>query len=571
MNKFKIITIFILNFVFFSIIFTSVPAKNTDRLYKGSDISDYFSGILSIYDNNYKNSYNYLKRLDGLEENHYTYSRAYLNSLINLNKFNEAFLYAKKLEKKKINNFESDLIIGVFYLKKKKYELAQKYFTKIQENQSQDSLQKLIAESLLNWIQFDKVNSEDALILIKSLDPRYENIKKIQIAFANCFYDERNTINSFKKLLSDTNVNYSRYNFFLANYLISKNKKEESIEIVSQSLKKTPRNLILNQLKIDINAEKKINYQNKFNCKNLSHVMAEMFYILANAISVQSVYSVSNFYLNLAKFLNPDFISYETLLAENFYAINNFKKAKSIYSKIKLNGSAYNWYSAQKITSIMLKEKKIDQAMEYLRKNYESINGPNLYQMFDYAKFLKNNDNFIEAIKYYSLILKKIDSNHDLYQNVTDGRGVAYERIGSWNKAEKDFLNSLEANPNQAYVINYLAYSWIEKGKNINKSLEMLKKANELKKNDGFIIDSLGWALFKLKRFKEAEKYLQDAVKLMPSDPIVNDHYGDSLWMSGKKMQARYYWNYVLNLEKTEDELKIDINEKLISGPKTKL
>ena len=571
MNKFKIITIFILNFVFFSINFTSVPAKNTDRLYKGSAISDYFSGILSIYDNNYRNSYNYLKRLDGLEENHYTYSRAYLHSLINLNKFNEAFLYAKKLEKKKINNFESDLTIGVFYLKKRNYELAQKYFIKIQENQNRDSLQKLIAESLLNWIQFDKVNSKDALILIESLDPRYENIKKIQIAFANCFYDEKNTINSFKKLLSDASINYSRYNFFLANYLISKNKKEESIEIVNQSLKKTPRNLILNQLRIDINNEKKNNYQNKFSCKNLSHVIAEMFYILANAISVQSVYSVSNFYLNLAKFLNPDFISYETLLAENFYAINNFKKAKSIYSKIKLNGSAYNWYSAQKIASIMLKEKKIDQAIEYLGKNYESISDPNLYQIFDYARFLKNNDKFKGAIKYYSLILEKIDSNHDLYQNVTDGRGVAYERTGSWNKAEKDFLNSLEANPNQAYVINYLAYSWIEKGKNINKSLEMLKKANELKKNDGFIIDSLGWALFKLKRFKEAEKYLQNAVKLMPSDPIVNDHYGDSLWMSGKKMQARYYWNYVLNLEKTEDELKININEKLISGPKLKL
>ena len=115
-------------------------------------------------------------------------------------------------------------------------------------------------------------------------------------------------------------------------------------------------------------------------------------------------------------------------------------------------------------------------------------------------------------------------------------------------------------------MINYLAYSWIEKGKNINKSLEMLKKANELKKNDGFIIDSLGWALFKLKRFKEAEKYLQDAVKLMPSDPIVNDHYGDSLWMSGKKMQARYYWNYVLKLDETEDELKDSIIIKLSSG-----
>jgi len=129
-------------------------------------------------------------------------------------------------------------------------------------------------------------------------------------------------------------------------------------------------------------------------------------------------------------------------------------------------------------------------------------------------------------------------------------------------------LNSLEADSNQAYVINYLAYTWIEKGINIEKSLEMLKKANELKKNDGYIIDSLGWALFKLKKFKDAKKYLQLAVRIMPSDPVVNDHYGDALWMKGNKLQARYYWKYVLNLKNTEKELKEEIRKKLIFGKK---
>mgnify|MGYP001197804234 CR=1 FL=1 len=120
--------------------------------------------------------------------------------------------------------------------------------------------------------------------------------------------------------------------------------------------------------------------------------------------------------------------------------------------------------------------------------------------------------------------------------------------------------------PDQAYVINYLAYSWIEKGINIKKSLNMLMRANELKRNDGYIIDSLGWAYFKLKKFDEAKLYLQQAVKLMPSDPVVNDHYADALWMTGKKIQARYYWNYVLNLEKAEKDLKEKIEKKLIKG-----
>ena len=163
-------------------------------------------------------------------------------------------------------------------------------------------------------------------------------------------------------------------------------------------------------------------------------------------------------------------------------------------------------------------------------------------------------------------IINKVKKDHPLYSESTDGRGIAYERIGDWNKAEKDLLASLEADPNQAYVINYLAYSWIEQGVKIEKSLNMLEKANKLRSNDPYITDSLGWALFKLKRYKESKDYLQLAVKLMPGDPIVNDHYGDVLWKNGKEIQARYYWNYVLNLKKTEEELKKTIEQKLIKG-----
>ena len=164
------------------------------------------------------------------------------------------------------------------------------------------------------------------------------------------------------------------------------------------------------------------------------------------------------------------------------------------------------------------------------------------------------------------IIINRIKKDHPLYSEATDGRGVAYERTGEWNKAEKDLLASLKADPNQAYVINYLAYTWIEKGVKIEKSLDMLEKANKLKSNDPFIIDSLGWALFKLERYEESKTYLQMAVRLMPGDPIVNDHFGDVLWKNGNEIQARYYWNYVLNLKKTEEDLKKNIEKKLMQG-----
>ena len=149
-----------------------------------------------------------------------------------------------------------------------------------------------------------------------------------------------------------------------------------------------------------------------------------------------------------------------------------------------------------------------------------------------------------------------------------DGRGISYERLNFWDKAERDFLESLRVKPNQAYVLNYLAYSWIEKGIKINQSLDMLKKADRIRSEDGYITDSLGWALFKLKKYSKAKTYLQKAIQIMPADPVINDHFADSLWMNGNKLQARYYWNYVLNLEDTDKELREKISDKIVFGLK---
>ena len=229
-------------------------------------------------------------------------------------------------------------------------------------------------------------------------------------------------------------------------------------------------------------------------------------------------------------------------------------------------GTAFIWYSAKQQAKILIKEDKKKKALSLLNNNYKKLSEKNIYATFDYADFLKNNEKFESSITLYSQLIKSIEKEHPLFPKVMDGRGVAYERTGDWNKAEKDLLASLDARPDQAYVINYLAYSWIEQGVKIEQSLKMLEKANNLKSKDPYIIDSLGWALFKLKKYKDAKKYLQTAVQLMPADPVVNDHYGDVLWKNGNKIQARYYWKFVLDLKETKEELKINVKNKLISG-----
>ena len=332
------------------------------------------------------------------------------------------------------------------------------------------------------------------------------------------------------------------------------------------SLSLDPTNLILNQLQTNLNQK---NNNNQFDCKKINHVISEILYIVANGLSSQKNYTASNFYLNLATYLNPNFLSLEILYAENFEALEKYPKSIKTYEKIKKIGSTYNWYAAKRVVSILKKQEKKEEAINYLKDTYLKIKNPKIYEIFDYATFLKNNELYQDSIKYYSELITLIDKKHNLYGQVLDGRGVAYERTDQWNKAEIDLLRSLRVSPDDAYVINYLAYTWIEKGINIEKSLQMLKKANKLRPNDGYITDSLGWALFKLKKYEEAKKYMQSAVRLMASDPVINDHFADVLWMNNNSLQARYYWNYVLKLKKTEKKLKKEIEKKLLFGLKS--
>ena len=563
MNLFKLSLKIIGQVIFVIIFFSTLEAKSSNKFNDADNISDYFSGILLLNDNQYNSSFKYLKKLSGLEEIHTNYSIKYLYSLINSGNVNEAFNYSRKLEKQKLESFESNLITGIFYLKKSDFKSAKKYFLKAKAKGSKFVLNNYVSDSLYNWSNLTNIDKSSANLELKKLDKRFENLKKIQSVFLNCYYNSSDTNELFSALNSNQRTDFSRYNYFHASYAISIGKINEAKSIVQSALKLYPRNLLLNQYKIDLNELKNMD---AFDCRKEKHVAAEILYITANALSSQSLYSLSNFYLNLAKFLNEDFHSFETLLAENFYKTNNFEDAKKIYKNLSKRGEAFKWYSTKQLARIFIQEKKTKDAIKFTSSVYKDLINKEVYETFDFAEFLKNNEKFQESIFHYTAVLKNIKSKHPLYPKATDGRGVAYERIGNWDKAEKDLLASLSADPDQAYVINYLAYSWIEKGIKIEKSLNMLEKANKLKSNDPFIIDSLGWALFKLERYKESKKYLQLAVRLMPGDPIVNDHYGDVLWKNGNQLQARYYWNYVLNLKKTEENLKKIIDKKLIQG-----
>jgi tetratricopeptide (TPR) repeat protein len=144
-------------------------------------------------------------------------------------------------------------------------------------------------------------------------------------------------------------------------------------------------------------------------------------------------------------------------------------------------------------------------------------------------------------------------------------RGIAHERLDEWPAAEADFRQALELNPDQPQVLNYLGYSLVEKQEKLEEALEMIERAVEARPDSGYIVDSLGWALYRLGRYEEAVGHMERAAELLPVDPIVNDHLGDVYWAVGRRTEARFQWNRALSFDPEPEEAE-RIRRKLEVG-----
>ena len=561
MKKFFFIFKTLLYTFIFLGIFNISYSKASEFNYNAKSISNYFSGLIYFDDLDFVESEKVFKKLKNFEEKSTKYSSKFMHSLINLGKYKEAHKYSKKLENKNKSNFESNLFLGLYEFKEKNYVNAKSYFDKLENNYRHQLIFEVLKMSLNSWTEIAISKDKEKIQLINMPYTGYRNIVLIQKVFANCYLGTSNTFNEFERITQSNKSNFSRYHFFFANYLLNNKRKEESKNFINSASKKFPGNLLINQFKKNLENKDRNNFE--FDCANSSNIMAEIFYIYANALSSQGDYKLSNFYINLSKFLNPKFMSYDALLAENFFILKKNNQAKLFYEKLSKLGSTYKWYAAKKISVILDEENK--DSINFLSKSYNEIE-PGIYDTFDFANFLRGKEVYEKAINLYTQLLTKIEKSHELFPKILERRGMAYERSDKWNLAEKDLLMSLKVLPKEPYVMNYLAYSWVEKNKNIETALNMLREANRIKKNDGYITDSLGWALYKLKNFSEAKLYLEKAIILMPQDPVVNDHFADCLWMNNNKIQARYFWKNVLKLKNADKELKNKVEKKLLLG-----
>ena len=571
--KYFIKTIYLITVVII-VLFPSAETlgKDTKFKYSQEDVSNYFSGIVSISQNYTTAGYKYLNNVQSLRSIHSNFNIQFIRSLILLGKFEQAFVFAKSIWREDELFFEIDLLLGLKSLIEKDYTSAKKYLERL-DKISQDDLffDDFFGNVLLSWVYASKKNKKESFKFFDKIPERYSNLKNIQNSLLQCYFNTPKTEIAFEKIISGGKNGFSRYNFFLANYFVSKNEITAAKIILKNSASIHNSNLLIKQANNFIATGNSKKIKNFFNCQNPKHAIAEIFYIVANLYSTQKNYQLSNFYLKISLFLNSQFIPNKTLLAENFFFLKKYEISKNIYSSLKSIGPVYSWYASKSIAMILSDTVGKEYSTSSLENEFNLLSNPNFENYYEIANFFKDNEYYEKSIKYYSLTLENIGQEHYLVPKILDRRGTSYEKLGNWIEAEKDLEESLKILPEQAHVLNYLAYSWIEKRINIDKALKMLIRANELRKNDGYIVDSLGWAHYVNKNYVDAEKFLQQAVEILPLDPVINDHYADTLWMLNKNLQARYFWKYILGLDNIEQQFKDNINKKLIFGVPKKL
>ena len=546
---------------------TETFGKNSKVKYSRNNISNYLSGIVSVNQDYTNAAFKYLNKVQSLKNDHSNFNVQFIRTLILLEKFNQAFAFSKDVWLEDEYFFETDLLLGLEFFIKNDYLNAEKHFERLNKISRYNLLfEGFLGNILIAWIKASENNKEDSFKFLDKVPERYRNLKKIQNSFLQCYFDTSKTQIAFEQLMNNEDSDFSRYNFFFANYLLFKNKNIEAEKVINLSRKTHKSNLLIKQTENFILTGNSKKIKNLFNCKNPVDVIAEIFYVIANIYSTEKNYQLSNFYLKISFFLNNKFAPNKTLLAENFFYQQKYELSKKIYNSLKSIGPVYSWYASINLAIILSDIENKEYSVFDLEDEFNLLLNPDLEHNYELANFFKDREYYQESIKYYSLALQNIKQNHFLFSRILDRRGTSYERLGDWDNAEKDLKESLRILPDQPHVLNYLGYSWIDRGINIDKALEMIIRANELKKNDGYITDSLGWAFYVKKNYLDAEKFLQRAVEILPLDPIINDHYADTLWMLNKHIQARYFWKHVLGLDTVEQKLKDNVSKKLIFG-----
>lgn len=279
--------------------------------------------------------------------------------------------------------------------------------------------------------------------------------------------------------------------------------------------------------------------------------MAEVFYTIAGALEGEAGADYTLLYARLAEYLRADHVDAILLAAQLLEELKRYQLATEAYDRVPQDHPAY--HAAVLGQSDALRASGDTASAIAVLEDLVETHGNLPIVHVSLGDLLRAEHRFEDAIESYDLAIELYKEPGRAQWFVFFARGISHERTDQWGAAEADFRRALELSPDQPQVLNYLGYSLVEKQEKLDEALEMIQRAADARPNAGYIIDSLGWVLYRLGRYKEAVPHMERAAELMPVDPVVNDHLGDVYWAVGRELEARFQWHRALSFVDEDD------------------
>src|SRR5260221_420921 len=483
--------------------------------------------------------------------------RAFISSLAD-GDIDEAVKLADRILTLDKSNRVARLVVGVRDLKLKKYPTAQ-----LNISQSiRGPITDLVATLLSSWASYGAGDAKTAVATIDKLTgPEWYPIFKDLHAgmILELSGKEKDAGARFERAykLDDSMLRiteaYARWT--------SRNKDTASASAIFETFdKKLPRHPLVQEGMRELKAGKKMPPL----IDSAQSGAAEALYGIGATLTRRGGEDLALVYLQLALYLAPNHPLALLSLADLYESVKKPAMAIKIYERVPANSPLKRNAQIQLATNLDAADRG-DEAIKIL-KEVTAEDPKDLEAIMALGNIERGRKKFADCAETYSLRIDALPPNNDKANSVYYYyRGICEERSKQWNKAEADMRKALDLQPEQPHVLNYLGYSWIDQGINLDEGMKMIKRAVDQRPDDGYIVDSLGWAYYRIGNFEDAVKNLERAIDLKPEEPTINDHLGDAYWRVGRTLEAKFQWAHARDLKPEPDDLP-KIEAKIANG-----
>lgn len=488
--------------------------------------------------------------------------------LLTEGRFKDALPLATELQNTPDIQRFSRVVLAIDAISKKQYRKVHGLL-----EMAQQSEMDRLANSLINaWVKVGEGNPKQALADIDKLQgPEWYGLFRSYNSglIADLAGRKQEARDFYQRSLDDraggaaAPDTYERVVMAYASFLLRQGEKQDAIRILKEAEELLNGRMTITEIREKIEDGQK--YVRLIETPQQG--VSEVLYTLGTAINRGGGEAFAKLYLQMSLPLRPDHDATLFQLGDISAKMRRPDAAIDYYARIPEKSPYSRDAEMQRALNLADNDKSAD-AIKLLKTLVER-DRDDIRTYLALGGVYAQDKNFADAAKIYDEAVTRIKTPERKDWPVFYQRGIAHERLKEWDQAEPNFRKALELFPDQPQVLNYLGYSWVDRGENLDEALGMIKKAVELRPQDGYIVDSLGWAYYKLGRYPEAVIELEKAVKLRPEDPTINDHLGDAYWRAGRQLEATFQWNHAVaskpepeDLAKIEQKLKVGLADK---------